>query len=71
MILVHYHDHWLGLVLLLKVHLEALLKMSFVHAHHYVSFPNRVGTVLQLELALELEDVGPGEAMCEQALVAG
>ena len=42
--------------------------MSFVHAHHYVSFPNRVGTVLQLELALELEDVG---TMCEQALVAG
>jgi len=51
--------------------LEALLKMSFVHAHHYVCFPNRVGTVLQLELALELEDVGPREAICEQALVAG
>ncbi len=51
--------------------MEALLKMSFVHAHHYVCFPNRVGTVLQLELALEIEEVGPGEAMCEQALVAG
>ena len=50
--------------------MEALLKMSFVHAHNYVSFPNRVGTVLQLELALELEDVGPREAMSEQALVA-